>query len=105
MLEKLKFNTVNTRGAKLWISCNIDTEDYYYNISVEVDLKSNINKIIYINKREYILIAGERELGKDNHIFTLGSEIDNEIIDKAIKYLNDNKYIDKVLKRLEKKGL
>lgn len=105
MLERLEVNKVTTRGSKLWIDYIINTEDHFYNISVEINLKTNVNKIIFINKREYILIEGERELSRDNIIDTLGSEVDNEIIDKAIKYLSDNKYIEKVLKRLEKKGL
>ena len=98
----LRINKVRSRKEKIFVSSSLETATSFITMMVELNVATGENKLIFINKRDYILVNGEYELGKDQFIDTLGEKLDNEIISKSIIYAMSNKYIDRVLKRINK---
>lgn len=97
---EFKVNNIRTRKENIFISSSLKTGTSFIMITTELNVKTSESKLIFINKRDYILINGEYELGQDQFVNSLGERLDDEIISKSIQYATNNKYIDRVLKRI-----
>lgn len=94
------FSHGSTRKEKIWIGGWSDNNDSFTDVAVEINVLTSDVKINYYNTREYIMIEGNKELGKDQFVDTLGSKEDSLVKQLSLKYAIENGYLQKVCKRL-----
>lgn len=97
---KWNYKFSSCRKEKIWVATYSETKDQFINGAIEINILTGDVKITWLNVRDYILIEGNKELGKDNNIYTLGDKEDSIIKRNALQFVIDNGYIKKMCKRL-----
>lgn len=88
------------RKEKMWITTYSEAKDQFITGAIEINVLTGDVNINWLNVRDYILIEGEKELGKDNVIYTLGEKEDNIIKVGAINFAINEGHVKRVCKRL-----